>query len=336
MTEAIDPWRDLPLPPLSEVSGRRVDPDLPWGLFWGLDGKERCLFLLRHETANGYERRLPRFSGLSVEARAADSEEQSLLVLRLRENEHRQLFHRLCIDVIEAMRTARDEREAVALFVARTWRWHRFLRSGRSEKLSLEEQKGLIGELRFLSDCLVPLIGETDALMSWTGPFGAPKDFEIGTICVESKARRGASKPFVSISGEYQLDDAGMAELFLHVCDVTAATGIDGELGSTLTDWVNTVRDLVAAGDPSALELLDERLAAVGFNREHDYSADRWLAAADRFYEVRDEFPRITAGQLIRGVASVKYAIDLHACEPFRLERDQIKMRIRGSDGNER
>lgn len=266
-------------------------------------------------------------------AHAAD---ESLLVLRLRENEYRHLFHRLCLDVIEATRTARDEREAVGLFVARTWRWHRFLRSGGSGKLSAEEQKGLIGELRFLSDHLFPLLGETDALISWTGPFDAPKDFEIGTTCVESKTRRGASKPFVSITGEHQLDDTAVSGLLLHVCDVTAAVGGDGALGRTLTDLVDAVRELVAADEPSALELLDERLAAVGFNRAHDYSDDRWLAGADRFYEVRGDFPRIMGGQLTAGVANVKYAIDLHACEPFRLEPDQVKARIRGDDRDER
>lgn len=151
MIEDSDPWKHLPPPDkLTSLSMRLVDTDLSYRLYWALDAEQRCLLVLPHEAVNSPTNRLPKLRGLEIRLQVPDAEGPAILMLRLKESEQREIFHRLCEDVISATRLARTEKEAVELFLARTWRWHRLLRGGQDDRLSDDEQKGLIGELRVL------------------------------------------------------------------------------------------------------------------------------------------------------------------------------------------
>ena len=49
MTEENDPWEMIEPPTQAAVvSGQRVDPDLPWGIYWAVDLDRRCLLVIRH------------------------------------------------------------------------------------------------------------------------------------------------------------------------------------------------------------------------------------------------------------------------------------------------
>ena len=51
----------------------------------------------------------------------------------------------------------------------------------------------------------------------WQGPLLAPKDFEIGRVCIEAKAHRPGASPSVVINSEHQLDDTDLKGLVLVV-----------------------------------------------------------------------------------------------------------------------
>lgn len=329
MTDENDPWEMIEPPTQAAVvSGQRVDPDLPWGIYWAVDLDRRCLLVLRHESESKPETKLPRLRGLEIESRSPASVPYYLLVLRLLEGEHREIFHRLCLDIVSATQNAASEKEAVALFLGRTWRWHRLLQGRRSDRLSDEEQKGLIGELLVLRDILFPVSGIETALRSWTGPTGAPKDFELGTLCIESKARRGAASPQVAIASAAQLDTSGIDALYLHVADVTGApSGVSGAV--TISDVVVTVASEVAANAPAFTDLLDQRLLSAGYDAEVDYSDSRWLVGPVHVFEVRDGFPRISTADVPTGVRDLRYSVSLADCEPFRLEIGDLKIRLK-------
>ena len=150
-----------------------------------------------------------------------DAVNNRILVLRLLEAGQQDIFATLCHDIVSVASGATTEREAVGVAVTRTWRWHRLLRGGASGKLSREEQMGLMGELLVLERVLLPVLGPPGAVMAWTGPFDSPKDFEIGPVHLESKARRSGAAPTVSISSEDQLDASASDALFLHVLELS-------------------------------------------------------------------------------------------------------------------
>ena len=330
-----DPWKPISLPDqTSNVSGRRVDPNLPWGMFWAVDVDRNCLLILQHDPVNKPEGKLPKLRGLEVEMRIPETGADSLLVIRLTDDEQREIFHRLCLDIISSTRQANTEKEAVERFLARTWRWHRLLRGGQDGRLSSEEQKGLIGELSVLQQVLMPNIGVRTSVKGWTGPLGAPKDFEIGRVCIEAKARRGAATPFVTISNEHQLDTSGVDALILHVSEVTAA-GEDDKDAVTVTDMARMVLQEIETLDASISELFEERLAATGFDWTDDYSDRKWLRGPDHTFEVTGDFPRVTPDMYPTGVGSLRYAISLPDCEPHRIDAEYVnKLIAEGAHGD--
>lgn len=317
-TDPKDPWNTLVRPArIADVSALRFSPDGARNLFWALDADGNCLFLLRHAATDSPRRRLPKLRGLVVEVTPDPGSDAAFLVLRLIEPESRQLFHQLCLDIASATLPARTDAEAVERFLARTWRWHRLLSGGGDDRLSEEEQKGLIGELEVLVGDLLPRLGATGALEAWTGPFGAPKDFEIGRIAVEVKARRGAATPHVLITSEHQLDTSAVDALFLRIVEVATAAD-DGTEGTDLAGIVDRVRNALMTSDPAASGPFEERLAAVGFDPRHDYSDRRWIPGDSHLFEVRDGFPRITPGMHPGGIRELRYSISLPDCEPWR------------------
>ena len=93
--------------------------------------------------------------------------------------------------------------------------------------MSLEEQRGLIGELSCLRELIADL-GMGTAIEAWTGPSGSVKDFELIGSCIEVKTRKVTARPFISISSADQLSDVEGCRLFLQVVNVASAVIPDG------------------------------------------------------------------------------------------------------------
>lgn len=242
-----------------------------------------------------------------------------VLVMRLRDSAQLELFETLCRDVIAAGELANTEVEALERAVWRTFRWHYLLRGGRVETLTEDAQRGLIGEIEILR-LLIARLGAKTALDAWTGPAGAPKDFELVADCIEVKARRGASQPFVNISSEHQLANVPSRRLWL---GVLAVDKTQPPHGRTLTEYINEVTQLLDEIEPSAIMDWDQRIADAGYDALHDYSPWRWIASTPEFYSVAEGFPRITAPAPL-GVSGVTYSLALSACEPFSTDWDTV------------
>ncbi len=330
-----DPWTDLATPDeTTKVSARRVDERLRWNFYWAKSADRKCLLVLRHAPDSQPASRLPTLNGLEISETEADDGQNRMLVFRLSDSSQRVIFEQLCRDIVSATSVAESEPEAVEFALARTWRWHHLLRGGSSGRLSEEEQKGVIGELLVFERHLLTRFSPGEALEAWRGPLGAPKDFEIGQICIEAKARRGGATPFVVISSEHQLDSEGLEFLFLHVVDLSSAPSSDA-LAFTITDIARRVRERVETADQGAIELLDSRLLAAGFDWRQDYSAFRWVSGRSRIYRVGDEFPRLSAHDVPAGVSDVRYSLSLMECEGFAVTPEVLDEALAGGDNGD-
>ena len=286
-----------------------------------------CLLILQHRSGHRNSRRLPHLRGLRVEALPTEDQSGERLVIRLTDGEQRELFHRFCLDIIDATQSSRSETEAVERFLIRTWRWHRMLRGGSDSRLSPEEQKGLIGELWVLERKMLPAVGAIDAVQAWTGPTGAPKDFQIGKIGIEVKTR-SPQVPKIRISSEEQLDATGTIRLFLQVIEVSKIPG-DPE-SVTITDVALQVYNSIAALDMLAAANFEELLSATGFDWNDDYSDSPHSIGGICLYEVLEGFPRITPSICLPGVEDVRYAIALSRCEDFLVDPATLTRAIFG------
>ncbi|MBU9697283.1 PD-(D/E)XK motif protein [Rhodobacteraceae bacterium HSP-20] len=304
------PWSGLEA---GKVDTRRVSASARWNWFWAVMPRADVALVLQLSDLPNPAPELPKLRNLEIRFQTLPG--GPILYVRLKDSAQLELFETLCRDVMAAGELAETEAEALERAIGRTFRWHYLLRGGKSEALSEESQKGLIGEIEVLK-LLMSVLGPKPALTAWTGPSGAPKDFELKGDCIEVKARRGASQPFIKITNEFQLAEVPGRRLWL---GVLAVDKVQPPHGRTLTEQIKEVTDMLEQSEPSAILEWDLHLADAGFDILHDYSAWRWIVSPPDFHIVTDDFPRIAA-PIPLGLSSVSYSLALSACAPFRAD----------------
>lgn len=319
-----DPWHEIGRPTSSaEFLTRRCEADHPWDFHWGRDVANNVLILLEYSADLQVPRDLPNLAGLTIQNMVSPSNRRRL-VLILREGDQKDIFHRLCTDLLEATRSVADERQAISTTVSRLWRWQNLLRRGRLSRLSDAEQRGLVGELLFLAEVLVPRIGPMRAVEAWRSPVEEEgnKDFLLGDWAVEVKTRSSNARADIVISSPEQLDDQALEHLFLAVFVIAPAdpTG-DGamNLGSAVGFARRAVEECAAA-----TAQLDQKLLAAGYQDVDDYSDTNMVVAGRQFFKVGDAFPRLLPSNVPGGLRHVRYNVDLNFCETFRTDEDEV------------
>lgn len=310
-----NPWAQLAV-----GDARRVNGSGRFDFFWVLLEGTVPALALKLGTDVMPDNRIPRLRSLDLRYRLMNGVQA--LVISLTDPSLSDTFVTLCLDVVQAGEAGNGIDQALTLCLNRTRRWHYLLRGGVSDELSVEEQCGLVAELTFLK-AVVEANGPDFAVEGWKGPEGAAKDFEFPLACVEVKARRAASRPYIAISSEDQLADVPGARLFLNVTEV--ASGVHGD-GLTLHEQV---RNITALLTPSAFALsrFEDLLLSVGYDALHRYDDRRWVVGGSRVFEVSEGFPRLVS-PMPAGVSGVRYSIALSACELFEFAGsvlDEIK-----------
>ncbi|MAU60207.1 MAG: hypothetical protein CMI62_05695 [Parvibaculum sp.] len=316
------PWSGLEA---GKTDTRRANASARWNWFWAVMPRFDAALVLQLSDLPRPAPDLPKLRNLEIRFQTLPG--GPILYVRLKDNAQLELFETLCRDVMAAGEQAETEAEALERAIGRTFRWHYLLRGGRLEVLSEEEQKGLVGEIEVLK-LLIATLGAKPALAAWTGPSGAPKDFELKADCIEVKARRGASQPFVKITSEHQLADVPNRRLWL---GVLAVDKVQPPHGRTLTEYVDEVTELLERTEPSAITDWDFHLVDVGYDAQHDYSAWRWIVTAPEFHTVAEGFPRIAA-PIPLGVSNLSYALALSACTPFKTSWDKVRAKLVDED----
>ena len=313
----LDPWMSLDL-----GDAKRVNVAGRFDFFWVVLEAGMPGLMLKVSDLPDPLPRLPKLKNLDASFRSVSG--GSAFVLGLKERSQVEIFETLCRDVVEAGEAGANIKEALARALQRTRRWYHLLRGGKARGLSVEEQRGLVGELAFLRE-LALAIGPHTAIEAWTGPTGSAKDFELIGCCIELKTKRVAAKPFVTISSEDQLSDVEGSNLCLRVVNVASAVLPEGQ---SLHDHVRITSEMFEA-DSIAFEVWEETLYSTGYDSENDYDNRRWLLGEATDYDVADGFPRIS-NPLAQGVENVRYTLALDACEPFILTVDLMDLIRKG------
>lgn len=255
-----------------------------------------------------------------------------LLIIQLTNRDQRldDIFASICANIVSSILEIESEREAVRLVISQFRKWKDIFSRRRNQKLSLQEQQGLFGELFFLGK-LLRSIDICKAIAFWVGPEMAPKDFQSDMWAVEVKTTSATSNSGISIHGELQLDESNIEHLFLYnlIVDVLE------QYGQTLPERVAAIRELLA-GDNKASELFESKLLLSGyFDLDEGCYKDRhYHIRKEQCFQVKDEFPRIKKNELRMGVSEVKYNISLNfSSENMVIEEDMINT-ILSYEGN--
>lgn len=281
-------------------------------VFWAMGWDGKPTLLIEYRCENWTPTNIPTFKSLLVE----DHRDESCITLELLDSEFMDVFLKICLDIISALQNV-IESHAREMCILRLERWCSLLQPSRNA-LSPEAQKGLIAELHLLSNDILPIFSEADALESWTGPSKAPKDFSFGQLSIEVKSKRGSSLTHIKISSEEQLNINETERLFLYVEELNGAPVTYPEAFS-LSDVVGSVRAQIKSSLQRAV--LDCHLASAGYFDEDDYSNSRWSLGERTYYEVKDGFPRIDSESCPPGVENVSYQIDLDYCHGYEIDK---------------
>lgn len=328
-----NPWKLIAKPSdTSSYNVRRVDPEHPFEFFWGRDYLQRFLFIMQFKQSSRDRRQhLPFVKGLELtEQLIADTGKQQIVVA-LREQADRDIFIRLCCDLLEATRDCRSERIAVATTINRLWRWQKFMQKGRRDKLDEKEQRGLIGELMFLRDILISRFEPLEAIGFWQGTVvgEGDKDFSVADIAVEIKTRLAAAPAGININSESQLDVGNYAKLILVVYELSKSSGLQDE-SFTLDGLVEETKRMIAASQPEAVDVFEARLANRGYSDLHDYSDNLFSLLGCNIYSVEKNFPKLIPKTLPKGVYDLKYRINLIDCRPFEIDISTLLFFLEG------
>ncbi len=286
--------------------------------FWARKPDGRLALLVALHQLEALPVEVPTLRGIEILALPSDRQ----LQLVLESSGDWEMFHALCLDLLAASDGGGDEAGALQLLLHRLLRWQRLLSKGGGGRLDEREVRGLIGELLFLRDLLLPVAGVT-AIDCWQGPLGQPQDFVYAGKLIEVKTYAAGSNPAIRISSAEQLS-TGDVPLFLHlVCLVRQEAALN------LPGLVDELRSMLAESTLQ-MEAFEDRLLAMGYVDLPEYSTMSYAATSTSDYQIREGFPRLTVEQVPAGVTDVSYSIQLVDMRPFVVAADAVTGTPRG------
>lgn len=250
-----------------------------------------------------------------------NKEEKRILIFKLVNNQHRDIFSVLCEDLITSISAETNERQLVKTLLNRFEKWKSLFTRIVSEGLLPEEQRGLFGELYFLRKFLHHNTNYSSVLNTWLGTAKEVRDFQMNNWALEVKTTQGNNHQKIQISNERQLDITNIGQLYVYHVSLEKVQ----KTGESLNQIVTSISDLLSA-DTIALNRFRSKLYEAGYFEQHTalYDSTGYFIRQDTFYAVENNFPRIQENEIRSGVGDVKYSIILSQCEAFKQTEEKV------------
>lgn len=316
MPPSEDAWSDIPKgSPLGGRTERRADPNHPLDFFRARDEKGHYLLVLKGDDlpATG---KLPILAGLRISL-AHHEDKKDELVLELADSEQLSIFRALVADILQATSDvpAGDSEVGLRRVIGRIERWQELLKRKKSEVLTRQAIIGLVGELLFLRDSVMPRLQPHVAVTSWRGSHRDEQDFAIGRWIAEVKTQLSTADQFIKISSEAQLDTTSGPIALVH--QTISSVSETDPAAVTLNGLVASIRSQLLASGPAAIDIFEAGLIAAGYEARPEYEEESWLPITRRIFEIAEGFPRLVPAILPPGVQNVSYRVLPNACSDF-------------------
>ncbi|MBO8233287.1 PD-(D/E)XK motif protein [Prochlorococcus marinus XMU1419] len=297
----------------------------PWMIKATKDDKGRIGFQLIAEKTKMndqiYKRKLLKTSQVSV-----TFVDKKTLYIRLEDIDAKEEFNEYAESIIIKAAQASSEIEMIEIAISKSLKWFNFLKPINERKLKPFQQQGLIAELLFLKK-IVNKIGLSDALNSWCGQESFDKDFILGKLGVEIKAKQ-SGKIKVTISSSSQLDLQGLEKLILNVYSINSASSLDKN-AFNLDQLVSEIYELFSS-EINLKYLFQDKLDEANYDFDHDYSDRFWIDLEEnQFYNVTEKFPSITSENInVKSISNVSYDINLNTIKEFKITAEEFEKLI--------
>ncbi|MEP7255935.1 MAG: PD-(D/E)XK motif protein [Ferruginibacter sp.] len=263
-----------------------------------------------------------RFKGVEIYSLANDNEKTIELYIYLLDNDLKDIFSLFIQNILEDIVKSVTENEALTTTLNIISKWKKLFDKINFNGLTIEQQKGLIGELLFFNYLLNNNKNPANILNAWTGADFEDKDFVFGSVGIEIKLT-SSKYPKIKITNERQLDTENLSELFL----ILYTTEDVKENGFSLNSLVEQTRQNILTSDE--LNFFNERLLLLGYREDDREYYNKMFSLKKTFgFKVTSDFPKIIKPQLPLGIYNASYSIELSAVENFIMEPEGILQKI--------
>ncbi len=319
-TDSPLPW-DLIDTPDQDYNTRDVDTDAEHEIYWAKDNESSCLLLIRvrGNLTEQFQKESITIQGISTDLRFNKPIDKKFFVLRLERKIDLDIFHALCISIIDAIIEIEDSSILLSVIFRHLRRWKAFLAGRNLRILSIEEQRGLFCEIKFLQKLLTNVLSERDAVKAWCGPQGGQQDFVYFDRAVEIKSLFGNPRNTVYITSEDQLEST-CPNLYLYLYRISEIQKSENAI--SLNEVIEQV--YLSLNDDKTIEMFSEKLAAAGYVRMNQYNTPALIVTGADAYCVEGDFPRLIRSLLPNSIVNVSYKLLLHEIARFKIDTEKL------------
>lgn len=264
----------------------------------------------------------PDITGLEIYPKFIN--EKTRILIKVLDSKFNELFESLCIDLVSESCNTISSNKCIDKFFYKLHIWKDFFKNMTIKTLTKNSAQGLFGELYFINDLIKYNLDPSYIIQSWTGPLGEENDFKMEKSSAEIKTTKTRTST-VTISNLNQLDNEKCERLYLIRYGVEVQT-IKSSKSLTLLEIINEIRQKIA--DTLILRIFDQKLIASGYI-DNIFDDLNFIIVEKNYYEIKEDFPKLTMLNIPNGIKSAKYTLDLDFCNEFTVDEssfiDQIK-----------
>lgn len=240
------------------------------------------------------------------------------------------IFAVMSADLVTATAAQNSTPRALRRCIDRLCMWQGLFERIPVEGLSVEKQRGMLGEILVLESLLLPRLNRLLAIEAWKGPDPGHQDFIREGLAIEVKTSLAKRHARIQIANEKQLDERPHEVLLVALLRLDESA----TRGDSLPMAVERLRGLVR-DDPVAAQALENRLADGGYLDVHAplYVRNRWQCSGRRYFRVEGDFPRLTEANLPAGVGDIRYSIIADDLGDYEIAEEDVAALVEEADG---
>lgn len=246
--------------------------------------------------------------------------EKNLIVLQLNDSDFNDLFDDLILSLYHGIKSISQVDEYSNHFIQAFYRWSEFFEDKKSDMLSEDAIKGIMGELLVLKLLITaPDRPEINYLLkAWTGLYDKGNDFELDgkNLEVKSKSPSGID---VKISSEFQLEVSQGKGLELFVVSLES----EFTVGIHIRDLIFEIKKLVQefSGDNTILwkALSQKNITSknVGQYDRYRFKPVNWVS----YNCAAENFPKLSRSNIPEEISGLKYTMRTNLLTSFIINK---------------
>ncbi|MFY4805641.1 PD-(D/E)XK motif protein [Aliarcobacter butzleri] len=247
------------------------------------------------------------------------------IFIKVIDSRFNELFENLCTDLVSDACNTISPNKCIDKFFYKLHIWKDFFKNISIKTLTKNSAQGLFGELYFINNLTKYDFDLTEVIKNWTGPSGEEYDFKMEKASVEIKTTKTRTS-IVTISNLIQLDNAKCENLFLVRFGVELQT-IKSSNSLSLPEIIDEIRQKIV--DTLILRIFDQKLIASGYV-DNSFDDLNFIIVEKNYYEINDNFPKLTMLNIPKGIKSAKYTLDLDFCNEFSINENAFLKKLKG------